>query len=273
MKKRSMQVICTIFLILFSCYALFPFLWVITSSLKSSMEIFTGVLIPSEWRWDNFSGAWEQANISRVIVNSLIVTIFSVGIGLTIDVLAGYSFAKLAIKKHSWIFYIFLMALAIPLEANVFSIYLQVKQLGLGNTLGGLVIALIGTGSAFGTYLMRNFFRDISDTFRESAKIDGASELKIFFNIYLPLAAPAIGALTIFKALQSWNEYNISLFILTDQKKWTIPLAVATFKSFEYSNYSYIFAASVISFLPTVILYILFNKSFIEGIAVGGEKG
>ena len=261
------------FLGIFLLIALLPVIWVITSSFKTSTQIFQGVLIPERWVTSNYPGAWARGNIGRVMANSLIVTLATVALGSAIDVLAGYSFAKLALKKHNWIFYLFLLGLAVPLEANVFSIFLQIRQLGLVNTHSGLVLALVGTGTAFGTFLMRNFFKDISDSFGESAKIDGASEFTIFFRVYLPMAAPAIGALAVFKALQAWNEYNLSLFLLTNQRKWTIPLATATFRSIEMSNYGFVFASAVMSFLPIVIFYIIFNRSFVSGIALGGEKG
>lgn len=273
MKTKYTKFIIYIFLVFFSFIAILPFIWVITSGFKSEPELFTGVLIPSEWRFRNYVDAWSEAHMERVLVNSSLVTVISVCIGVAFDVLAGYAFAKLSLSKRKWLFYVYILALAIPLEANVYAIYIQVRQLGLNNTLWGISLALIGTGTAFGTYMMRNFFMDMPNDFKDSARIDGASEFMIFLKIYLPQAKPSITALAVFKALQAWNEYNMSLFILTNQKKWTIPLAVATFKTFEQSNYSWVFASAVISFLPTVILYIIFNKSFVEGMMVGGIKG
>ena len=273
MKIKFKNSVIVFVLLISSVIALLPFVWVISSGFKTETELFTGVIIPKVWKFSNFADAWKQANMGRVLVNSTTVAVLAVTVGIIIDILAGYAFAKLSLKNHNWVFYVYIFALAIPLEANVYAIYIQIRQLGLNNTMPGISIALVGTGTAFGTYMMRNFFKDMPNDFRDSAIVDGASEFAIFWKIYLPQAKPSITALAVYKALQAWNEYNMSLFILTNQKKWTIPLAVATFKTFEQSNYSMVFAASVISFLPTVILYILFNKSFVDGMTVGGIKG
>lgn len=271
--RNTTNVVFTLLLIVFAAIALVPFLWVVSSSFKGTLQIFSGKLIPDPWRWQNYPETWEHAHIGSAIINSVIIVVCSVTISLFIDVLAGYSFAKLRLRKHPAIFYLYLGALAIPLESNVFSMYIQIRNLGLDNTHMGVVLALVGTGTAFGTFMMRNFFRDISDSYAESARLDGASDFVIFSRIYLQMAAPGVMALAVYKILGAWNEYNLSLFILTKSELWTVSLTVATLKGFTHSNYGWIFAGSVMMMLPTIICYILFNKSFVSGITVGGEKG
>jgi ABC-type glycerol-3-phosphate transport system permease component len=119
---------------------------------------------------------------------------------------------------------------------------------------------------------MRNFFRDMPAVIGESARIDGATDIQIFYRIYLPLAGPAINALLIFKLLAAWNDFNLSLFILTRQRNWTIPLAVMMIQQNEYTYYGYIFSSAVMTFIPIIVLTLIFNHSFINGISAGSVK-
>ena len=273
MKERRnwlMYVLLTFFALL----AIVPFLWVLMCSLMNTVEIYSGSLIPPNWRFSNYAEAWERARLSRYFLNSIYITVLAPLLGIILDSLAGYAFAKLRIRRWNWLFFLFLLGLFVPGEANLLSTRLQVQAIGMHNNLNGVVLAMLGTGMAFGIFLMRNFFMDIPDSFGESAKIDGASTFTIFLNVYLPLARSGLIALLIFKIIGAWNEFNLSLFILTDSDKWTIPLAVTSFRSMPgASNYGYVFAAAMICVFPILILYFLFQRSFMEGIAAGGVKG
>lgn len=261
-------------LIFFSLVALVPFVWVLLSSLKDTIEIFQGTLLPPNWRFSNYAEAWRRARMDVYFLNSLYLTLLVPLCGLIIDTLAGYAFAKLRIKKHQWLFYIFLLGMFVPGESNLLSTTLQVRELGLHNNLNGVLLAMLGSGSAFGIFLMRNFFRDVPDSFGESATVDGAGPLAIFVRIYLPLARSGLIALLIFKIIGAWNEFNLSLFILTDSDKWTIPLGVTTIRGMPgANNYGFVFAAAAITILPILIVYLIFQRSFVEGITAGGTKG
>lgn len=275
-KKKTKKEGWISFLILSLCSiaAIIPFIWIIFGSFKNTMEIFSSFkLLPDTWRFSNYPNAWTRAKMGTRFFNSLFVTLGTTGIGLVFASLSGYSFAKLKLKKHPWLFYLYLGGMAIPIQAIFLSIFLQLKMLNLDNSKMGLVLGLIGTGTSFATYLMRNFFRDISDTYSESAQIDGSSVFNTFIKIYLPLARPGLLALAIFMIIHAWNEFDLSLMVLIDDKNWTIPLAVSTFKSMAVNNYGLVFSSAVLSFAPTLVLYSIFQRSFIEGITVGGVKG
>ncbi len=261
-------------LILFSLLAVGPFIWVLLSSLKNTVEIYSGTILPPNWRFINYPEAWRRARLGVYFANSLVVTVLAPLLGIVLDTCAGYSFAKLKLKKYTWLLYLFMLGLFIPGESNLLSITLQVKSLGLHNSLYGVIAAMLGTGMAFGIFLMRNFFKDIPDSFGESARIDGAGPFQTFLHVYLPLARSGVVALAIFKVIGAWNEFNLSLFILTDSDKWTIPLAVSSFTGMPgANNYGFVFAAAMISILPVLVLYFLFQRTFIAGITAGGLKG
>jgi ABC-type glycerol-3-phosphate transport system permease component len=257
----------------FSLMALLPFVWAFFSSFKNTTEIFTNTsFFPNIWRWQNYANAWRIGNLGTYFWNSIVVTAFTVGILLCIASLAGYSFAKLKLRRHPWVFYLYLVGLAVPVQVTVLSVFFILKSIHLHNTLWGLIIALIADFSAFSTFLMRNFFMEIPDSLGESANMDGSTPLRTFTSIYLPLAQPAILALMIFGFLYAWNEFYLSLMILTDDKYWTIPLAVTAFSSLLLTDYSLVFAAFIISVIPTIVFYIVFQRSFVNGITAGALK-
>ncbi|SCH25945.1 Inner membrane ABC transporter permease protein ycjP [uncultured Ruminococcus sp.] len=261
-------------LILFTLLALIPFLWVICSSLKGTGEIFTGRnFFPQDPKFSNYPQAWESARLGLRFFNSIIVTLGATVLSLAITTLAGYSFAKLWLAKYPFVFYCYLFGMSVPMQAIVLSIFLQLRNWNLQNTRLGLIIAIVGTGIPFATFLMRNFFKDLPDSFGECAQLDGSNAFQTFWYIYLPLAKPGMLALAIFTLIGAWNEFDLSLVVLTDDKLWTITLGVTQFRTVTNNNYGLVFSSAVISFLPTVLLYCLFQRSFIEGITVGGEKG
>lgn len=276
MKKRKAQkhIIGYIILLLAAVIALIPFIWVILSSFKGTAEIFTGKnFFPKVWRFANYPEAWTKARMGQRFVSSAIVTIGTTALTLIVATLSGYSFAKLWVSKHPIVFYAILFCMAIPSQAIVLSIFLQLKNIGLHNTRLGLILALVGVNVPFASFLMRSFFRDLPDSFGECATIDGSSAFQTFAHIYLPLAQPGLIALAIFTLIGAWNEFDISLVTLTDDVLWTITLGVTQFKGITTANAGLLFASSVISFVPIIILYCFFQKTFIEGITVGGNKG
>jgi ABC-type glycerol-3-phosphate transport system permease component len=261
-------------LFLFSLMALIPFIWVIANSFKTTAEIFVGTnFLPSKLIWKNYPDSWRLAKLGLRFFNSIMVVAIATGLSLSITTLAGYSFAKLWLRKYPVVFYCYFIGMSIPAQAIVLSIFLQLKNLGLHNTLFGLALAIVGTGVPFATFLMRNFFRDLPDSFGECAQLDGSGAFQTFYHVYLPLAKPGMMALAIFVLIGAWNEFDLSLVILTDDQLWTITLGVTRLRNMLNNNYGFVFAAAVISFIPVIIIYCIFQRTFIEGITVGGNKG
>ena len=263
-----------IILIIASLFALVPFIWILLSSFKNTVELFTGPVIPEVWRWQNYLEAWTRGRIGLLFRNSLYITIVAPTLSIIFNSLTGYAFAKLRLRNYTWLFYFFLISLFIPMEANLLSVSLQVGVMGLHNSLNGVVLAVVAGNIAFGSFMMRNFFKDIPDSFGESAKIDGAGIFTTFIFIYIPLAKSAITALTIFTLIGAWNEFNLSLFILTNSDMWTIPIGMRSLMgNLGATSFGLVFAGSVIVIVPIIVFYIIFQRSFIEGISAGAMKG
>ena len=272
-EKRNLPI--HFFLLFVSLFALVPFLWVLLSSFKDTMALFTGPFIPETWLWQNYPEAWVRGRIGTLFRNSFHITILAPLLSIIVTSLTGYSFAKLRLKKYTWLFYLFLLGLFIPMEANLLSIMMQVGRMGMHNSLNGVVLAIVAGNIAFGSFMMRNFFRDIPDSFGESAKIDGAGIITIFLRIYIPLAKSAIIALSIFSFIGAWNEFNLSLFILTHSDMWTIPIGIRALMGNNVGaiNFGWVFSGAIMCIIPALIFYIVFQRSFIEGISAGGVKG
>jgi ABC-type glycerol-3-phosphate transport system permease component len=254
--------------------ALVPFLWVITSAFKDNTEIFgTMSLLPESWQWVNFKEVWTGGNFARYFRNNVVVALSTTVLSVAVAAPAGYAFAKTGLKRYPALFYLYLFGITLPLESIIVPLFYQVKNLGLVNNLWGLILALVGTGVPFGVYLMRNFFRDIPDELAEAARLDGASELETFLRIMLPLAKPGLLALGVFSFLGSWNEFFLSIPILISESNRTIPLGLVRFQQENMSDYGALFAAITMAIIPSILIYVALQRSFISGLAAGATKG
>lgn len=264
-----------LFVFLFAILAitLYPFVWTILDSLNSTQGIFKGELIPSALHWSNYQRAWVTGNMRAYIGNSIIVTIASVALTLIVSCPAGYAFGRMRFPGANALFYLYLLGLTVPFQAVLIPVFYLLKDLHLINNLAGIVLVQVGTGVPFSVFLMRNFFRSLPGELADAARIDGCNEFTVFSRIMLPLAKPATLALVIFAFIGSWNDYLLPLIALQDDKKRTLPVGLVHFSGQYATDYSLIFAATVISFIPTIIIYLIFQRQFIEGVNVGASKG
>jgi len=252
---------------------LLPFAWVLLSSLNTTRGIFAGQIIPSTLQWDNYRRAWQIGNLSQYVGNSVIVAVSTVLLTLFACCPAGYAFGRMRFHGAATLFYAYLFGLTIPFQAVLIPIFYQLKNLHLLNNLLGIVLVQVGTGVPFGVFLMRNFFRDLPGEIADAARIDGATELGVFMRVMLPLAKPATLALVVFSFIGSWNEYLLPLIALQSDAKRTLPTGLVRYSTQYATDYSLVFAATVISFVPTILIYLFFQRQFIEGINVGASKG
>lgn len=265
----------TIFLVLliFTFAALFPFLWVIASAFKSDPEIFgSASLLPQQFNWENFYTAWTEGKFGVYFWNSLIVAVSVTVLVAAIACPAGYAFAKMRLRKHPFAFYVILFGMTMPAQAVIIPLFYQLKSYGLLDQLMGLVIAEVGLEMPFAIYLMRNFFRDLPDELIEAAVIDGAGTWGVFTKIMLPLSKPGVLALSVFSFLGSWNEFLLSLLVLVSNEKRTIPLGLVRFQNLHTSDYGVVFAGVVLAFIPSILIYVLLQKSFVRGVSSGSLK-
>lgn len=261
-------------LVTVTAVSLIPFMWVVTSAFKDNTEIFGSMaLLPESWQWNNFEEAWTRGHFSVYILNNVLVAVGTTLLTLVTAAPAGYAFGKTQLRNFPVLFYLYLFGITLPIESIIVPLFYQIKSLGLVNNLWGLIFALVGTGIPFGVYLMRSFFRDLPDALAEAARIDGASDWEIFFRIMLPLAKPGLLALGVFSFLSAWNEYFLSILLLISENKRTIPIGLVRFTQENMSDYGALFAAITISVIPSILIYIALQRSFISGLSAGAMKG
>ena len=252
-----------------------PFLWLIVSSLKTEREIGRGepFSFPAQLMWQNYVDAWNIGNFGSLIGNSLMNVAGVLVLTLAICVPAGYALAKIKFPGREWIFYAFIFGLTIPVQAIIIPLYQLLSNLGLINSLAGVTLAQVANGIPFGLFLMRSFFIGVPNELSQAAKIDGANHLQILWKVFLPLSQPAIMALLIISALSTWNDFFLPLVVLISPGNQTLPLGLVRFASTYNTDYRLVFSGTVITFLPVIILYILTQRRFTEGLTQGALKG
>ncbi len=255
---------------------IFPFLWMILSSFKLNRDVLAIPIrfFPPEWNWMSYVNIFTKFpdfDFPRLIVNSIIVTTLAVLFCLFLSATAGYGFAKYKFKGNSALFTVVLATMMISFEAIVVPLFILVRQMGMQNSYWGLVIPEGLT--AFGVFMMRQFFFALPDDYIESARIDGANEYIIFLKLGLPMAKTALLALVIFHAQWVWNLLLWPLIVMSNPVMRVLPQGIALFKGGYNTPYPEQLAASVIVCLPLLILYISLSKYFVKGIAMTGLKG
>ncbi len=270
--SRRAGVVLFVLMCVFTVLLLIPFIWAFMNSFKSNIEIFGGSFLPEQWTFKNYANAWTKGHFNRYIVNSVIVSVLVVLAKASISVPAGYSFAKLRLRKYPALFYLLLFGMAIPVESFVIVLFYQLQDLHLINTLWGIILATAAVGIPFAVFLMRNFFMDLPDSLMESAQLDGAGTISIFWKVMLPLAKPGVLVICVLGFLDAWNEYFISILVLQRPEVRTIPIGIMAFFDENNSNYGAVFAGMMLSIIPSILVYVALQKSFISGLTMGAVK-
>ncbi len=272
-KKRLIKTILTILMAAFSISMILPFVWMISSSFKPDNQIFSFPIkwIPDKITMANYDRVWNSdVPFSVFFLNSTKVTLFSVFGEVVTSALAAYAFSKINFKGREIIFLIYLSTLAFPAQMMLIPRFVLFKVLGLYNTHAALILP--GMFTAFGTFMLRQFFLSIPDDLSAAAKIDGAGHFTVFLKVVLPLSTTAISALIIFQFVSSWNEYEAALVYIRSKELATIPLGLNFFRDENSASYGAILAASVCSLLPIFVVFLTFQKQFVAGIAAAGLK-
>lgn len=250
-----------------------PIFYAILASFKTNMEIFNNPFsLPKSWNFDNFINAWNLGNFQTYFLNSGFITIGAMVIVALVACPAGYAFAQLSFKGNNLVFYLVLLGMALPVQAIIIPIFYQLKSMGMVDTLTGVTMVSAGLALPFSIFLMRNTFRDVPKELRESAAIDGAGEWRTYWSIMLPLAKPGLVALLIFTFMNIWNDFLLPLVLLVSQNKFTISLGLYSFQGEQTTNFGLIFGGTVISMIPSIIVYLIFQRSFVEGMSGGANK-
>jgi raffinose/stachyose/melibiose transport system permease protein len=252
-----------------------PFAWLVISSLKSEAEISRAdpFGLPANAMWQNYMDAWQIGGFGTLFLNSLMNVAAVVALTLIVCAPAGYAFSKIRFPGREWVFYLLIVGLTIPVQAIILPLYKVLFSLGLINSLWGITLAQVSNGIPFAVFLMRSFFAGVPDELVEAAKIDGASHPRILVSVMLPLAGPALSALVIISALSTWNDFFLPLVVLISPAVQTLPLGLVRFASTYSSEYRLVFSGTVITFLPVIVLYVLTQRRFTEGLTQGALKG
>ncbi|MBO0603374.1 carbohydrate ABC transporter permease [Sporosarcina sp. E16_3] len=250
-----------------------PILFAILASFKTNLEIFTSPFsLPASWGFDNIINAWNLGNFKTYFLNSAFVTIIGMIIVVLVACPAGYAFAQLTFRGNNLLFYLILLGMALPVQAIIIPIFYQLRSMGLVDSLSGVTLVSAGLALPFSIFLMRNTFRDVPKELRESSTIDGASEWRTFLSVMLPLAKPGVVALLIFTFMNIWNDFLLPLVLLKSQENFTISLGLYSFQGEQATNYALIFGGTVISMIPSIIVFLIFQRSFVEGMSEGANK-
>ncbi len=271
--SRAAPLISQILLSLVALLFLVPIIWMVLSALKPSAEVFTvpPKLFGSEVLFSNFAEAWNYLPFGRFILNTLFVAGVGTLITLVASTTAGYAFARLNFKFQGGLFILYLSTLIVPQEVIVIPMFLVMQRLHWVNTYQALILPWAFT--AFGTFLLRQFFITIPRELEESAKIDGCGHVRILRSIIIPIAAPAIAVLAVFTFISYWNSFLWPLIIVNDTSKMTVPLGLDLFLGQQGQRWELLMAAATISMVPTVILVLALQKYLVKGIALSGLGG
>ncbi len=262
-----------LFLIPFSLLMLTPLLWMAITSIQTPDEArqFPPVLIPKGIDWHNYTGAVSLAPFGTWYINSVIVSAVVVFSNLVICSLAAYAFARLRFFGSNVLFVLLLATLMVPFQVILIPTFLIVRHLGVIDNITALILPNLAT--AFGIFMLRQFFRTLPIELEEAARIDGCSRLGVLVKIVLPLSVPALSTLALIMLLWTWNDFLWPLVAINSQEHMTLQVGLSTFQSAHTSRTTLLMAGNMLALIPMVVAFVITQKSFVRSIAGSGLKG
>ncbi|HKU85430.1 MAG TPA: carbohydrate ABC transporter permease [Casimicrobiaceae bacterium] len=253
--------------------ALFPLLWMLSVSFMQpgASSVYPPQLLPHELTLANYRELFARIGVGRYLANSLLVAVAATALSLFFNVTAGYAFAKLRFAGRDPIFRLMLGALVIPGQVAMVPLFLLLKQVGLVNSYGGVIVPAMA--SIFGIFLVRQYALSIPDDLLEAARIDGATEWRIFAMVVVPLLKPIVVTLAVFTLLGTWNDFMWPLIVLTDKELYTLPVALAGLSREHVQDNELMMAGSVLTILPVLVVFLVLQRYYIQGLMTGGVKG
>lgn len=272
-KNKFGRVLLYVFLAVVVIVMLLPLVWMLSASLKTAETVFGQTIewIPKDPQWENYMMIWKKIPFALFTFNSAKLTIIITIIQLVTSSFAAYGFAKCKFKGRDLLFLCYVATIAIPWQVYMLPQYIMMQKLHLVDT--HLAIILLQSFTAFGVFLLRQFYLSIPDELLEAARIDGMSEYGIYARIVVPLSKPSMATLTIFSFVTVWNDFMGPMIYFDSTKLKTIQLGIRLFVGQYSAHYEYIMAASVIALVPVFIIYLAFQRFFVQGIATSGLKG
>jgi len=258
----------------FVLMSLLPILWLLYSSFKPLSEILMNQLaLPHHWTLQNYAGAWKLGRLGIYFINSIIYTTVTTVAVVVFGLMASYAFAKIPNKWTPFLHSSFIIGILITLQAVLIPLFFMEKSFMLTNTRLGVILPYIGISLPLSIYLGTEFIKAIPDSIIESAKIDGAGPLRIFFSIILPMSAPVAITIAIMTTLSIWNEFMFIFILTTDTVVKSLPIGIYSFSGPQTTEFGMQYAALMIGLLPMMIFYFIFHKRITEGVAAGSVKG
>lgn len=249
---------------------IYPFLWMVSASLKDPLEVFSSglALIPESVRWENYQRAWGEANFAQYLLNTVIVTVSTVVVVVIRCAMAGYVLARYQFLGRKAVFGVLVAMIFVPTGYTIIPVMEISMRLGLLNSLVGMIVALSGAGNVAAVLLYAGYFRNVPQELEDAAVMDGAGFLTIFFRVMLPLAKPITATVTLLTFLHTWNAFFLPLvFTFSRPDLRTVSVGMLAFVGENSVDWSGMAAAATISMLPVVILFVLLQRHFVEGIA------
>lgn len=259
-------------LVIFTLIATIPLLQILSAALSSKQFAQPGLRFPDGLHLSNFVRAWTQGHFGQFLGSSILVTVTVVVAAGILSTLAAYAFGTMRFPGATILFYLFLLGLTIPEEAMVIPLYYGFRDLGLTNTYWALILPQTAQSVAFGTYWMRSYFVSASRSLMEAARIDGASTWNVLWRILVPSGRPAITTMIVITFMWTWNEFLLPLVMVTSDSRRTVPLGLAFFQGQHSSDVSLLAAGAVLVALPVVVVYLIFQRHFIQGMLSGAIK-
>lgn len=272
-KTRTTNVVIYGVLVVLVFALLVPFFWMISSSLKENNQVLTVPIqwIPQEFVWSNYTEIWTRIPMMGYLQNSLYLAVIITCLQVLTGSLAAYGFSKVRFPGRDVLFLAYIGTIAVPWQAYMVPQYIMMQQLGLTNSFTSLI--LLQAFGAFGVFLMRQYYMTIPDELCEAARIDGLSEYGIWARVILPLSKPALASLALLTFVNTWNDYMGPFIYLTSNRLWTVQLGLRSFVGQFDAEYAMIMTGSVISVVPILIIFLIGQRYFIQGIATSGMKG
>ncbi|HET7790609.1 MAG TPA: carbohydrate ABC transporter permease [Gemmatimonadales bacterium] len=273
MRRRWASVALHAVLVVGAALSLFPLLWMVSGSLMSTGEAnsFPPRLLPHHATLAHYAALFTQLDVGRYFLNSVIVAGFATAVSLFINSLAGYALAKLEFRGRERLFRILVAGLVIPAQVAMLPLFLLLRSLGLVNTYLGAMIPAMAT--IFGVFLIRQYVLSVPDDLLDAARMDGASEFRIYWSVVLPVIRPILATLAIFTFLSTWNDFLWPLVILSDNAKYTLPVALAGLSGEHVQDTELMLAGSVVTVLPVLAVFIGLQRFYVAGILAGSTKG
>ncbi|BBI36658.1 ABC transporter permease [Cohnella abietis] len=277
MKAKPLYVMLRILLLsVFSLTILYPLLWMLGVSLKDQKDMFARPwsIVPQEFLWTNFSKAWTVGKIGQSMGNTAFVTVVTLLFIVVFCYLASYALARIEFRGRKLILTLFISTMLLPIQIILIPLYRIQKSLHLIDSLWGLILPYIAIGLPISIFLMTAFLRSVPFELEESASIDGANRLQLIYKIMLPLSRPGLATVVILQFMTIWNEFPLALIVINNPELRTITLALSNFKGlWGMMDFNKLFAALVITTLPVIAMFIIFQRQFISGLTSGALKG